>query len=84
VERNADGLAVILWKKAFPEINHTDVVDELMGHSFTRHIGQMPVLAEREVVFNQEYTYKRQETLNFFINQESRDEENPDSGDDNA
>ena len=52
-------MAMILWRRAYPEVDHQGVIDEVIGHSLAKHIERVPVLIEGEVRFSTDYTYKR-------------------------
>ena len=78
-ERNCDSLAVLLWKKAYPDIDHEMLVKEMFGddpeitkrgQNLHEHLKNIPVLDKDSVSYNAEFTYKRVETLNFFIKQD--------------
>ena len=59
MERNCDALAVMLWKSAYPDVDHETVIDELFDGSLAKHLRSVPHLDERETHFDPEYSYKR-------------------------
>ena len=75
MERNCDSLSTLLWKKAYPDVDHEQLIEELFGtksqnrgQGLVNHLQSIPVLNKNEMGFNPEYTYKREETLKFFVN----------------
>ena len=38
MERNCDTLAVILWKKAYPDVDHEALVAEIYGDQLAKHL----------------------------------------------
>ena len=75
-ERNCDSLAVLLWKKAYPDVDHEMLVQEMFGEdlqtkkrgsNLQEHLKNIPVLDKDATGYNPEFTYKRVDTLNFFI-----------------
>lgn len=63
MERNCDALAVMLWKRAYPDVDHEALVAEVYGDQLARHLRFVPHLDERETYFDVDYTYKRAETV---------------------
>ena len=63
VERNCDALALMLWTKAYPDVDHETLVSELYGEALDRHLRNVPHLDQRETFFSPEFSYKRAETV---------------------
>ena len=63
MERNCDSLAVILWKNAYPDIDHETVIEDLLVDRLGKHLRNVPHLDERELHYDAEYSYKRAETV---------------------
>jgi hypothetical protein len=69
-EKNCDTLAVSLWKKAYPDIDHELVVSSLFGEregAVTKHLKGTPHLDPLDLSFHPDYTYSRDETLKLLI-----------------
>ena len=62
MQRNADALAVMLWKRAYPDVDHEAIIKEVYEEKLNRHLRYVPHLDERETLFDPEYTYNRSET----------------------
>ena len=67
MERNCDGLAVLFWKKAYPDVDHEALADELFEQDLAKHLRNLPHLDERETYFHPDYTYRRAEVVREFI-----------------
>ncbi len=65
-EKNCDSLAVKLWRKAYPDCDHEEIVKKIFDESegaLQLHLRSTPHLDEAELSFNPDYTYRRSETL---------------------
>ena len=69
MERNCDSLATILWRTAYPDVDHEQVVEEIYGVRLSKHLRYLPHINERETFFDPEYTYKRAEIVGKFARQ---------------
>lgn len=67
MQRNCDGLAVLFWKKAYPDVDHETLADELFEQDLAKHLRNLPHLDERETYFHPDYSYKRAEVVKEFI-----------------
>ena len=67
MERNCDALAIMLWRRAYPGVDHETVAEELYEGSLAKHLRNVPHLNESETTFDAEYTYKRAQTVKKFI-----------------
>lgn len=56
-EKNCDILAHQLWKKAYPEYDASEAVEDTYG-KLDRHITALPYLDSAEM-YHSNYTYKR-------------------------
>ncbi len=65
-ENNCDSLAVKLWRTAYHDCDHEEVIrrlfDEKQG-ALQMHLRATPHLDDADTAFNPEYTYRRCETL---------------------
>ena len=73
MERNCDALAIMLWKRAYPDVDHLAIVEELYSDSLAKHLRKIPHLDERDTHFDPDYTYKRAETIHKFLTQKPVD-----------
>ena len=67
MERNCDALAIMLWKQAYPDVDHETISDELYEESLPKHLRSVPHLDDRETSFDPEYSYKRAQTVRKFV-----------------
>ena len=67
MERNCDGLAILFWKRAYPDVDHEALADELFEKNLAKHLRNLPHLDERETHFHPDYSYKRAEVVKEFI-----------------
>ncbi len=64
MEKNCDALAVRLWTKACPEVDHLDVVNEVLDRRLGKHLRDLPVIGPgTEFGFDPDYSYQRVETV---------------------
>lgn len=52
MERNCDALAMILWKRAYPDVDHEQIVQTVYGEKLGKHLRYLPHLDERETYFD--------------------------------
>ena len=63
MQRNCDALSVMLWKKAYPDVDHEKLMDELYEENLVKHLRSVPHLDVRDTYFDSDYSYKRAETV---------------------
>lgn len=71
MERNCDALAIMLWKRAYPDVDHEAIVSQLYEDSLEKHLRNLPHLDERETHFHADYSYKRSQTVHQLVAQPS-------------
>ena len=68
-QKNCDALAIRLWAKAYPEVDHEALVEDMLERRLGKHLRELPHLEEHETSFDPEYTYKRVETVSKIVKQ---------------
>lgn len=73
MERNCDALATMLWRKAYPNVDHEALINQVYDVSLARHLRNIPHLDDRETHFDPDYSYKRAETVNQLLQKGLKD-----------